>query len=370
MKKWTSLLLAAILVIALVVPASAAEPGMNNFQEKKYTYNGFTDVAADAWYATAVKSCYESGLMQGTTATTFNPKGNLTVAQAIVMAARLRSVYMGGTGTFEKSTPWYESALTYAMNNGIITKTEFTWFGDFNQPVTRGGMAYLFNNALTYDSINTVTKLPDVQENDNHFGPAIFNLYRAGVLTGNDVYGTFAPNDTITRQAACAIIARAAFPAQRQTLSLYEEFTYGDISFPMPSGSTASTSSSVYEVSSANNLQMSVVSKDVNTSYQGMSITVMDAASVQKLLVDALSANSGVTISDASTQPVSFGKTAAYRMTFTATSSGVQIPAGSYVYISGDTLYIYACITAGGDTSRKTMMNAVIVDGNTVSSKL
>ena len=41
---------------------------------------GFSDVAADAWYAGAVEYVRDNGLMSGTSATTFEPDGTMTRA--------------------------------------------------------------------------------------------------------------------------------------------------------------------------------------------------------------------------------------------------------------------------------------------------
>ena len=45
----------------------------------------FTDVAADAWYYGDVKEAYDTGLINGMTATTFAPKATATRAQAAQM---------------------------------------------------------------------------------------------------------------------------------------------------------------------------------------------------------------------------------------------------------------------------------------------
>ena len=41
--------------------------------------------------------------MEGSSATTFNPNGNLTIAEALVLACRLRSTYVGDGETFAAS---------------------------------------------------------------------------------------------------------------------------------------------------------------------------------------------------------------------------------------------------------------------------
>lgn len=49
---------------------------------------------------------------------------------------------------------------------------------------------------------------------------AIYRLYNAGVLTGNDQYGTFTPNAKITRSAVATIISRIVEPSLRKHFTL------------------------------------------------------------------------------------------------------------------------------------------------------
>ncbi len=55
--------------------------------------------------------------------------------------------------------------------------------------------------------------------------PAIYQLYRAGVLTGSDEVGSAKPDSTIKRSEAAAILLRMAVPEQRQSLTLEAELT-------------------------------------------------------------------------------------------------------------------------------------------------
>ena len=81
-------------------------------------------------------------------------------------------------------------------------------------------MAYIFASTLPVNElpqINTVKSLPDVNSSTK-YQDSIFLLYRAGIITGNDSVGTFAPETNITRAQAAAIITRIALPAERKSL--------------------------------------------------------------------------------------------------------------------------------------------------------
>ena len=80
-KRILSLALAGALCLSLSAPALAA--GLDNFGKVNvYTVGQFTDVPADAWFAPNVQAAYELDLMTGSSATTFNPNGNLTIAES------------------------------------------------------------------------------------------------------------------------------------------------------------------------------------------------------------------------------------------------------------------------------------------------
>ena len=66
-----------------------------------YFQDQFSDVPANQWYTDNVAAAFELGLMKGTSATTFHPFGDVTVAEAITMAARIHSIYTKGTENFD-----------------------------------------------------------------------------------------------------------------------------------------------------------------------------------------------------------------------------------------------------------------------------
>jgi len=202
---------------------------MSNFRKVDlYTAGKFTDVSEDAWYGynkqKVIANAFEYGLMRGSSATIFNPTGNMTVAEAITVAARVHSIYSTGVDDLVQSgSPWFKVYTDYAIENGIISAGAFP---DYERPATRAEMAYIFCNSLPvseFQKRNTVISLPDVFDgSDSANGEAstpyyeyIIRLYEAGVLTGNDDFGTFYPGSNIIRAEAAAIISRVILPAIR-----------------------------------------------------------------------------------------------------------------------------------------------------------
>ena len=224
MKKSIRVLITLVLLMLIAPTVSAGS--MNNFQKtQSYIAGQYHDVASNAWYVSGVSSAYELGLMKGNSATVFNPDGNLTVAESLAIACRLHSIYSGNGDNFVQDSPWYQVYVDYAVANGIMSA------GQLNpkNAITREQFAYIMCGALPSSElrkINTVNSLPDVLKNST-YGGFVYRLYEAGILTGNDQYGTFNPTSNIRRSEVATIITRLAIESQRKTLSLEKATSSG-----------------------------------------------------------------------------------------------------------------------------------------------
>ena len=214
-----SLLLAGVMA-ASALPGIASAAGLSNFQKSNtYTPGQFADVPAGSWYAAGVQSAYELGLMTGTSGTAFDPSGNLTLAETVVLAARLHSIYTGDGASFTGGATWYQPYVDYAIQNGIIASGAYS---DYSATATRAQFASILAAALPSEAlpaINTVTALPDVDANATYAAAAL-KLYNAGILTGSDASGTFNPTSYIQRSEVATIVTRMADQSQRKTFTL------------------------------------------------------------------------------------------------------------------------------------------------------
>jgi hypothetical protein len=212
MKK--KLIIGMILLILLTFAVSAAEIN---------TDGQFPDVSENAWYANDVSTAYQLRLMNGRD-DFFVPEGQITVAEAITIAARMSSSYAAET-IEDADGSWYAKYLIYALNKGIITNDRFD---DYERNATRAEIAELFVKAMPvgyYEAMNTINSIPDVPSaNDCYI--YVSTLYKAGVAIG-DADGNFHPDDDITRAETAAIISRAVFPEKRlpKTIAEYEDGT-------------------------------------------------------------------------------------------------------------------------------------------------
>lgn len=183
----------------------------------------FSDVSPRDWYALWVDIAYNTGIMMGTGTNTFEPGREVTVAEALQMAANMDSRHKGDTfhTTAHVSTPWYTDAVTYCLASGIIARGQFD---DYTRQITRRELAQVFSATELARSlpqrnspIRVMSAVGDVNADDPAAG-AIYGLYTKGILTGVDEHLSFRPDAAVTRAEAAALAARLARPEQRVDL--------------------------------------------------------------------------------------------------------------------------------------------------------
>ena len=76
----------------------------------------FTDVSAGQWFYDAVAYVYTNGMMEGDSATTFNPDGTMTRAMFWAVLGRMDGQTITGTN-------WVEQARNWAMREGVSDGT-------------------------------------------------------------------------------------------------------------------------------------------------------------------------------------------------------------------------------------------------------
>ncbi|MPM02958.1 hypothetical protein SDC9_49217 [bioreactor metagenome] len=188
-----------------------------------YQEGQFSDVNASDWYSGSVSAACNFGLMKGIGGGAFGASGSVAIAEAVALASRIHMIYETGTDGFTQSIPWYQAYADYALENVIIPSP----YPDYTKTATRAEFAAILANALpdcALGIVNTVDDgmIPDIPEGASYYS-AVYKLYRAGILTGNDADGTFTPENGISRSAAAAIAARMADPGLRKPVTLRKE---------------------------------------------------------------------------------------------------------------------------------------------------
>lgn len=222
MRKTIATVLGSILLLTAAVPAFAASGSMKNF-EKKFTYEGqFEDVAESAWYAPYVAAAFEYGFVSGNSETTYNPDGNITLAETLVIADQIHSIYYGADVDRTPDGPWYTPYVKYAQSSGIIAEGTYS---DYTARATRAQFAAIMAKALPEEALPELAEIsviPDVPKTASYAAP-IYKLYEAGIVSGSDVYGTFHPASNIKRSEVAVIALNMADESRRKAPELKVE---------------------------------------------------------------------------------------------------------------------------------------------------
>ena len=113
-------------VAAIIYRLVTGDTGTNKM-DLYTTRHPFTDVRADAWYAGYVGYLYNAKIIKGTTATTFNPAGNVTGYEVLAMI--LRAVGYDKNDEFTGAT-WTVEVASTATNLQILRDVDSTHYGD------------------------------------------------------------------------------------------------------------------------------------------------------------------------------------------------------------------------------------------------
>ena len=221
MKK--SILFSSLLASAILAFTANADFSKVN----TYTEGMFSDVTPDKWYEPSVASAYEVGFMKGSSDIYFEPELPMKVSEALTIASRVHDKYHGNNTIFNQNGEnWYDCYVDYAINNGIIKEKQFD---KYHRVITRAEMAVVFSKSVPSDYltvVNNISEIPDIPNTNSYFDE-VLSLYKAGVVMGNDEYGTYKPDSPVTRAEAAAIIGRIALPENRLTKTLTDA-NYGD----------------------------------------------------------------------------------------------------------------------------------------------
>ncbi len=152
----------------------------------------FTDVSANQWFYDAVAYVYTNGMMEGDSATTFNPDGQMTRAMFWAVLGRIDGATITGAN-------WIDTARNWAMSKGVSDGT------DPNGLVTREMMVtMLWRYAGEPASDESLSGYSDAASVSDWAAEAMAWAVENGVISGVSAT-TLAPQGTATR-AQCATI--------------------------------------------------------------------------------------------------------------------------------------------------------------------
>lgn len=198
MKRFLGLFLAIVMLFSLSTTAFAA-----------VSDTGFSDVAADAWYADAVTYVRDNGLMSGTSTTTFDPNGTTTRGQiaTILYRAAGSPAATGGTVFPDVSgTAYYAAATRWASANGIVSGYPNGNFGP-NDPITRQQLAAILWRYAGSPSASRGEDFADEGTIASYASTAVDWARDNGIIAGKEG-NLFDPNGRATRAQVAVILHR------------------------------------------------------------------------------------------------------------------------------------------------------------------
>ena len=108
-------------------------------------YEQFQDIDRNAWSYDGIAYCVARGLMSGTDTHTFAPHAVTTRAQIVQILYNLAGepAVTGETKFTDLTQDWYQDAVLWAYQTGVVAGTSATTFSP-NDPVTREQIAVMF----------------------------------------------------------------------------------------------------------------------------------------------------------------------------------------------------------------------------------
>lgn len=165
----------------------------------------FTDVPADAWYASAVNKLASGGLVAGIGNSKFDPDATMTYSQFCQVLARAKG---GETGT--QDGYWAYKAINYCLGNSYLYGKGTISAENYEVPITREiAIAAMFRAKQTdlTTPVNNmkITDIPDYEDIDLGIRDFVLKAYQYGLTTGVDANHTFKPKDQLTRAQVCQL---------------------------------------------------------------------------------------------------------------------------------------------------------------------
>ena len=173
----------------------------------------FTDVLESDWFYGDVVFAYENGLFAGTSDTTFSPNASMTRAMLVTVLYRLEGqpAVNGRSGFSDvQYNGYYEDAVTWAADNGIVNGTSTSTFSP-NANVTREQMAAILYRYAQYKKYNTTasSSLNSFSDHTNVSGYAVASLqWSVAEKLVNGSAGKLMPTGNATRAQVAAILHR------------------------------------------------------------------------------------------------------------------------------------------------------------------
>ena len=185
-----------------------AEPTASPAPVKEFP---FKDVAKGSWYYPNVYYVWEKGIMEGVSPDTFAP--DMTTSRAQFAAVIYRMAGSPDASNLrcpftDLTADWYKAAVTWCYNNGVVNGTSATTF-EPNANITREQMVTMLYRYSKQTVANTdaVKAFSDAASISEFAVPAVDWAVQNKIVNGIGD-GTFAPLGIATRDQLAAVLNR------------------------------------------------------------------------------------------------------------------------------------------------------------------
>ena len=183
---------------APVIPVTPSAPAQLPFNPDAGKTT-FTDVAGNAWYASAVNYVVDKGLMNGTGEGKFSPEADTTRGMIVTILARL-------DGKNTSGTPWYQAGQRWAMEYEISDGTNMTGAITREQLVTML-FRYAVKNGLEAVTLSeNLTQFTDASDISAWAVSAMQWAVGQGLIQGSN--GLLRPQANASRAEVATILMR------------------------------------------------------------------------------------------------------------------------------------------------------------------
>lgn len=185
-----------------------------NLTATVYSYGtAFDDLAGYEWANMEIEALVSSGIIQGTSATTFNPGENITRADFISLLVRALNLNAEVDGNFNdvEQSDYYYKEVGIARKIGIAQGTGNNQF-DPRISISRQDMMVVASRAMKIagrmldESASDLSSFSDSSEVAAYAVGPLSQLAKEGIIQGYN--GMIKPNDTAIRVEAAVIIHR------------------------------------------------------------------------------------------------------------------------------------------------------------------
>ncbi|GLI10617.1 hypothetical protein YDYSG_66510 [Paenibacillus tyrfis] len=206
------------------VPASVAQnkdgtltvtvnrPGISTYAAATRSI-AFTDIGT-SWAQSHIQALANRLLLNGTSASAFSPKEQVTRAQFSAMLVRALGLHAGSKAPFQdvSASDWFADDIAAAYEAGLINGVEEGRFAP-HASISRQDLAVMLSRAssliqLTPKSNPSRKPYADASEFAEYAMNSIDAVTKSGLMSGDEIDGTphFHPADPTTREAAATVL--------------------------------------------------------------------------------------------------------------------------------------------------------------------